>query len=95
MKRTQKELGYGFFTALFATLSGVILYLELFSKHSYSQSFQMIEEGGLYGEILSLGALPNLFVFFIYIKKRQDNRAKGVLLATLCIAFATLVLKFS
>jgi hypothetical protein len=90
MKRSQKELGYGFFTALFATLSGVVLYLELFSKYSYSQTFQMLEEGGMYGEVLSLGALSNLLVFFIYIKKR----AKGVLLATLCIAFVTLVLKF-
>jgi hypothetical protein len=54
----------------------------------------MLEEGGMYGEVLSLGALSNLLVFFIYIKKRQDNRAKGVLLATLCIAFVTLVLKF-
>ncbi len=54
----------------------------------------MISDGGLYGKILSLAAIPNLFVFFIFIKKKQDNRAKGVLFATILIALTTLILKF-
>jgi hypothetical protein len=40
-----------------------------------------------------LAAVSNLFVFFVFIKKKQDNRAKGVLLATILIALTTLVLK--
>jgi hypothetical protein len=43
---------------------------------------------------LSLAAIPNLVVFFIYIKKKQDNSAKGVLLATILISLTTFVLKF-
>lgn len=54
----------------------------------------MIKEGNLYGKILALAAIPNLFVFFVFIKKREDNKAKGVLIATFLIAFITLVLKF-
>jgi hypothetical protein len=54
----------------------------------------MIKEGNLYGKVLSLAAIPNLFVFFIFIKKKQDNKAKGVLIATFLTAFVTLVLKF-
>lgn len=54
----------------------------------------MIQEVGLHGEILTLAAIPNLFVFFIFIRKKQDNRAKGVLFTTILIALTTLILKF-
>ena len=32
--------------------------------------------------------------FFIFIKKKQDYRARGVLLATVCIAVVTFIIKF-
>ena len=79
--------------ALFATFGGVFLYLEYFSRFSFATTLQMIKEGNLYGKILALAAIPNLFVFFVFIKKKEDNKAKGVLIATFLIAFITLVLK--
>lgn len=80
--------------ALFATFGGVFLYLEYFSRFSFDTTLLMIKEGNLYGKILALAAIPNLFVFFVFIKKKEDNKAKGVLIATFLIAFITLVLKF-
>ncbi len=80
--------------ALFATFGGVFLYLEYFSRFSFETTLEMIKEGNLYGKILALAAIPNLFVFFVFIKKKEDNKAKGVLIATFLIAFITLVLKF-
>ena len=80
--------------ALFATFGGVFLYLEYFSSFSFETTLEMIKEGNLYGKILALAAIPNLFVFFVFIKKKEDNKAKGVLIATFLIAFITLVLKF-
>ena len=80
--------------ALFATAAGCYLYVEYFSKTGFFETIKMIQEGDLYGKILSIGAIPNLFVFLIYIKKKQDNRAKGVLITTIFIALATLVLLY-
>ena len=60
----------------------------------FNETLEMIKEGKLYGKVLSLAAIPNLLVFFVFIKKKQDNRAKGVLLTTILIALTTLVLKF-
>lgn len=94
MNSAKKDISIGFLVALFATLSGVYLYIELFSKYDFLATFQMIKDGDLYGQILALGAIPNLFVFFIYLKKKQDVRAKGVLFATIMIALFTLFLKF-
>lgn len=80
--------------AIFATFGGIFLYLEYFSQYSFSDTIKMIKEGGLYGKVLSLAAIPNLFVFFVFIKKKQNYKAKGVLMATILIALTTLILKF-
>jgi hypothetical protein len=90
----KKEILIGFLVGLFATFGGIFLYLEYFSKFNFDDTLQMIGEGNLYGKVLSLAAIPNLFVFFIFIKKKQDNSARGVLIATFLIAFTTLILKF-
>jgi hypothetical protein len=90
----KKDILIGALISLFATAAGIFLYLEYFSKYNLNETFRMIQEGGLLGKILSLAAIPNLFVFFIFIRKKQDNRAKGVLFFTILIALTTLILKF-
>jgi len=90
----KKDILIGIVVSLFATAGGCFLYIEYFSKFSFSETLQMIQDGNLYGKILSIAAIPNLFVFFVFIKKKQDNRAKGVLITTIVIALITLVLKF-
>jgi hypothetical protein len=90
----KKDILIGILVALFATFGGIFLYLEYFSKFNFDTTWQMIKEGNLYGKLLALSAIPNLFVFFIFIKKKQDQKARGVLIATFLIAFTTLILKF-
>ncbi len=94
MNKQIKEVLIGFLVAVIATVSGLVLYIELVSNMSYERAFEMISKMGLYGEMLTLAALPNLFVFFVFLKKNQEQRAKGILLACMVIAFTTLVLKF-
>jgi Na+-driven multidrug efflux pump len=90
----KKDILIGVLVSLFATAAGCFLYVEYFSKFSFNETLQLIQDGDLYGKILSIAAIPNLFVFFIYIKKKQDNRAKGVLMTTILIALTSLILKF-
>ncbi|MEN8858574.1 MAG: hypothetical protein ABF260_11005 [Flavobacteriaceae bacterium] len=95
MGNIKKEISIGILISLFATACGVFLYLQYFSKYGFDQTVEMIKEGNLYAQVLSLAALPNLFVFFIFIKKKQDYRARGVLIASILIALVTFVLKFA
>ena len=88
-----KELLTGMLIALLATLSGAFLYIELFSKYNFQETLEVLSTQKMYGKLLTLAAIPNLFVFFIFLKKKQDYRARGVLLATIVIAFTTFVLK--
>ena len=94
MGNIKKDILIGVLISLFATAAGCFLYVEYFSKFGFNETIQMIEDGDLYGKILSIASIPNLFVFFIFIKKKQDHKAKGVLLSTIVIALTTLILKF-
>ena len=94
METVKKEISIGFVISILATACGVFLYLQYFSKYGFEETILMIQKGNLYAHVLSLAALPNLFVFFIFIKKKQDYRARGVLMASILTALVTFVLKF-
>lgn len=93
MESIKKEILIGALVSLFATLSGIFIYIEFFSKFDFQEAVNVIREQDLSAKILTLAAIPNLFVFFIYIKKKQDYRARGVLFTTILIAFTTFVIK--
>jgi hypothetical protein len=94
MGSIKKEISIGFVISILATACGVFLYLQYFSKYGFEETILMIQKGNLYAQVLLLAALPNLFVFFIFIKKKQDYRARGVLMASILTALVTFVLKF-
>jgi hypothetical protein len=83
----KKEIFIGFIVGLIATFFGLFLYIEFISSYSFDETVKMITEGRLWGKVLGVAAIPNLFVFFIYLKKKQDYRARGVMMATFLIAF--------
>ena len=82
----------GFIVALIATSFGCFLFIEFFSKYDFYKSLELIKEGNLEGKVLVLGAIANFFVFFIFLKKKQIYRARGVLLESFLIAFIVLLL---
>ena len=90
----RKEIGIGFLISIIATACGAFLYLEFFSKYGFEETWELVQEKKLYGTIIALSALPNLFVFFIFLRKKQDYRARGVLIACILTALITFVLKF-
>ena len=82
----------GFIVALIATSFGCFLFIEFFSKYDFYKSLELIKEGNLEGKVLVLGAIANFFVFFVFLKKKQIYRARGVLLESFLIAFIVLLL---
>jgi hypothetical protein len=87
-----KELLIGFIVALIATSFGCFLFIEFFSNYDFYKSIALIKEGNLEGKVLVLGAIANFFVFFVFLKKKQIYRARGVILETFLIAFIVLLL---
>lgn len=89
----KKEVFIGLIVGLIANTLGLFLAtLLLGNGDSFDQVIKAAQTEGFLGKLLSLGAVLNLIVFFIFIKKKQDYRARGVLLATLLVAIITFVI---
>jgi len=89
-----KNIGIGFLIGIVANAIGIFLYLQLFSDLPIKEALQTAIQQDILGKIISLGALLNLGAFFIFIKKRDYYKARGVLLATVLAAIFTLISKF-
>jgi len=94
MGNISKEVIIGILTSIVATICGLFIYLEFISDDTIIETFKKVREGGVLGPVLALAAIPNLFVFWVFLKKNQDYRARGVLITTVVIALITLILKF-
>lgn len=89
-----KDVILGILIGLIANAIGLYFAALLLGKGD--DAFTVIKAAnseGFLGKLVSLGAILNLVAFFVFIKKRQDKRAKGVLLATILIAVLTFVIK--
>ena len=94
MEPLKKEVLIGLIIGLIANVAGSYLYIYFFSDFNLEETLYKAYETGVVGNIIALGAILNLFVFFIFIKKNQIYRARGVLLATVVSALVILFTKF-
>ncbi|WOD44378.1 hypothetical protein [Hwangdonia lutea] len=90
----KKEIFIGIFVGLIANAIGLILAATfLGGGDDFTIVIKSAAAEGFLGKLISLGAILNLAAFFIFIKKKQDYRARGVLLITVFIAVFTFVFK--
>lgn len=89
----RKEIIIGFVVGIIANTIGTLLYVMLFSDYPITETLKAAVEQGHIGSILALGAILNLIAFFGFLKLRRDDRAKGVLIATLLTAMIILYYK--
>ena len=94
IRLNKKEVLFGLFSGLLANFLGMIIsIIVLFQETNSSNIFKIINDSFLdnsISKLISLGAILNLIVFFIFLKYDYDERAKGVLLATFIIAILTI-----
>jgi hypothetical protein len=90
----KKEVLIGVLVGLIANVFGLFLAATLLGQgDDFMNVIKAASNEGFLGKLISLGAILNLIAFFIFIKKRQDYRARGVLLITVFIAVFTFVFK--
>ena len=94
METLKKEVLIGLIIGIFSNISGSYLYIYFFSKFNLEETINKAIETGVIGNIIALGAILNLFIFFIFIKKNQIYRARGVLFSTVISALIILFTKF-
>ncbi|MFK5981992.1 MAG: hypothetical protein QM499_03675 [Flavobacteriaceae bacterium] len=94
MDTIKKEVFIGLIIGLIANTAGSYLYIYFFSDYGLEETIKNALMQDVFGNIIALGAILNLLVFFIFLKKNQFYRARGVVLATVVSAIIILVTKF-
>ncbi|MEL0457261.1 hypothetical protein WJN01_13560 [Flavobacteriaceae bacterium SZ-1-7] len=90
----KKDIFIGMFVGLIANAIGLYFAATFLGKgDDFTKVIQAAAAEGFLGKLTSLGAILNLLAFFIFIKKKQDYRARGVLLVTVFIAVFTFIFK--
>ncbi|MEH6682151.1 MAG: hypothetical protein V7724_16530 [Sediminicola sp.] len=89
----KKELAIGFTVGIIANTLGTLLYIVLFSELGIADTIRAAVEQEHIGSLLALGAILNLLAFFGFLRLKRDQRAKGVMMATLLTALIILYYK--
>jgi hypothetical protein len=89
----KKEVFIGLLVGLIANIIGLFFAAMILGQgENFKTVLKEASTEGFLGKLISLGAVLNLLAFFVFIKKSQDYRARGVLLATIFVAVFTFII---
>ncbi len=91
--KNRKEVLTGFLVGIIANTLGTVLYILIFTDLFLMDALKAAYNNGHLGSVIALGAILNLVAFFGFIKLKRDQRAKGVLIATLLAAILIMIYK--
>lgn len=90
----KKDIFIGILVGLIANAIGLFIVANLLGQgDDFTIVIKAATSEGFLGKLISLGAILNLVAFFVFIKKKQDYKARGVLLITVFIAVFTFAFK--
>ncbi|WP_055442565.1 hypothetical protein [Lacinutrix himadriensis] len=91
----KKDIIIGLVVGFIANIIGLFIATKVLGQGGgFIEAIETANAQGFISKLISLGAVLNLITFFFFLSKKQDDRAKGVLIATICIAILTLLFKF-
>lgn len=90
-----------FDTLLTGLLPGIVLpvlalmvFWMVKSDRGFVDFLEQFQQMRMLSKVVSLAAIPNLLLFFLFIWTNRNFAARGVIFATLLLAFVMLILKF-
>lgn len=85
---------FGLVPGILLPLLALIVIWAIQSDAGLVEFLRKFQHQNVLSKIVSLAALPNLLLFFLFIWTDRTFSARGVIFATLVLAFVMLVLKF-
>ncbi len=86
----KKDVVIGFAIGVIACVLGVFLFITFFTNFDFIAGIQSMKSEGKLGKLITLGAILDLVAFSILLKINKEIRARGVVLAVICIAIFTI-----
>jgi hypothetical protein len=92
MVKNQKiHLLYGTILGLLLGFLGSYLFLKIFTNYSFVEGWKALKFQGEQGKLITIGALPNLLVFFILLKLDREMMARGIVFSMILLTTLTLI----
>lgn len=93
----KKEVLLGLVTGIVGIIMGVSVCTFIIASlrnSTFDIVLETYKSGGNFWMLICLGSVVNLALFFLALKKNQDYRARGILLATFIAAFTAYITYF-
>lgn len=96
-KKKYDRLWIGLVGAVVLTIIGFFIFFAINKAEfsSFNDFINTLRLTQMFSSIVSLSALPNLLLFFIFIWTHRNRSAKGVLTAIMLITILVAILRFS
>jgi hypothetical protein len=85
-----RDLIIGVLLSLLTCGIGSFVFIELFTGMDFYRGIEFYKANGLLGKIITLGAILNLILFFVLLKKQKEIMARGVILGLILLTIMTL-----
>jgi len=95
--KTEKKFNsvlYGLIPGILLPLVTLVIFWTVKFDWDFFEFLSQYYRMGLLSKVLSLCIIPNLLLFFIFIWTDRTFSARGVIFATIVMAFVMLVIKF-
>jgi len=86
------DLLIGALIGIFASIIGSYIFIVSFTNYSFVEGIRIMSLQGKLGKIITLGAILNIFAFFILLRINKEIMARGVILGTILLAIITLLI---
>ena len=93
----KKEIFTGLVVGLISNALGLLVCVFIVSRMKnleLASTFQLYKDSENLWMLITLGALPNLAVFFGFLRINREYRARGVVLATFIAAITSYLIYF-
>ena len=86
---------WGLIPGIILPLTTLIILWSIKYDGGFFEFLTEFQYSGLLSKVVSLAAIPNLLLFFLFVWTDRTFSSRGVIFATLVLAFLMLVLKFA
>ena len=90
MKAHQKQIVAGFIFGTLLWLFCLLLFLLFLTPFDLADAPKKLMREKIFGKVMVVSAIPNVLLFFYFLKLKRDHMAKGILFFAIVLTLITL-----